>query len=58
VGTKFGKNNINIASVSFGRDAKGGNAVSVWNVDSDVSKKVLDDVKNAKNIQEVKLAKL
>jgi D-3-phosphoglycerate dehydrogenase len=58
IGTIFGKNNINIASVSFGRDVKGGNAVSVWNVDSDVTKKVLDEIKKAKNIQEVKLAKL
>jgi len=58
IGTIFGKNNINIASVSFGRDVKGGNAVSVWNVDSDVSKNVLDDIKNARNVQEVKLAKL
>jgi D-3-phosphoglycerate dehydrogenase len=58
IGTIFGNNNINIASVSFGRDVKGGNAVSVWNVDSDVPKKVLDDIKKAKNIQEVKLAKL
>lgn len=58
IGTIFGKNKINIASVSFGRDIKGGNAVSVWNVDSDVPKKVLDDIKGAKNIQEVKLVKL
>lgn len=58
IGTIFGKNKINIASVSFGRDVKGGNAVSVWNVDSEVSKKVLDDIKSAKNIQEVKLVKL
>lgn len=58
IGTIFGKNNINIASVSFGRDAKGGNAVSIWNVDSDVQKKVLDEIKRAKNIQEVKVIKL
>ena len=58
IGTIFGKNNINIASVSFGRDIKGGNAVSVWNIDSDVQKKLLDDIKKAKNIQEVKLVKL
>jgi D-3-phosphoglycerate dehydrogenase len=58
IGTIFGKNDINIASVSFGRDIKGGNAVSIWNVDSDVPKKVLDDIKRAKNIQEVKLVKL
>jgi D-3-phosphoglycerate dehydrogenase len=58
VGTIFVKNGINIASVSFGRDVKGGNAVSVWNVDSDVSKSILDEIKSAKNIQEVKLVKL
>lgn len=58
IGTIFGKNKINIASVSFGRDVKGGDAVSVWNVDSDVPKKVLDDIKSAGNIQEVKLVKL
>ncbi|MDP2929115.1 MAG: phosphoglycerate dehydrogenase [Candidatus Omnitrophota bacterium] len=58
IGTIFGKNSINIASVSFGRDVKGGDAVSVWNVDSDVSKKVLDDIKKANNIQGVKLVKL
>ena len=58
IGTIFGKNSINIASVSFGRDTKGGNAVSVWNVDSDVPKKVMDEIRKAKNIQEVKLVKL
>ena len=58
IGTIFGKNGINIASVSFGRDVKGGNAVSVWNVDSDVSKNILDDIKDARNVQEVKLVKL
>ncbi len=58
IGTIFGKNNINVASVSFGREEKGGRAVSVWNVDSDVSKKVLDEIRSAKNVQEVKLVKL
>src|SRR3989338_8488218 len=58
IGTIFGKNDINIASVSFGRDVKGGNAVSVWNIDSDAPKKVLDEIRRAKNIQEVKLVKL
>jgi len=58
IGTIFGKNKINVASVSFGRDEKGGKAVSVWNVDSDVPKKVLEELKNAKNVEEVKLVKL
>jgi D-3-phosphoglycerate dehydrogenase / 2-oxoglutarate reductase len=58
IGTIFGRNNINVASVSFGRDEKGGEAISVWNVDSEVGKKVLNEIKNAKNVEEVKLVKL
>jgi len=58
IGTIFGQNHINVASVSFGRDEKGGKAVSVWNVDSNVDKKVLDEIKKAKNIEEVRLVKL
>ena len=58
IGTIFGKNAINIASVSFGRDVKGGNAVSVWNVDSEVREKVLTEIGKAKNIQKVNLVKL
>ncbi len=58
IGTIFGRNNINVASVSFGREEKGGRAVSVWNVDSDVPKKVLDELRNAKNVEGIKLVKL
>ncbi|MDD5428242.1 MAG: phosphoglycerate dehydrogenase [Candidatus Omnitrophica bacterium] len=58
IGTIFGKNKINVASVSFGREEKGGRAVSVWNVDSDVPKKVLDEIKSSKNVYELKLVKL
>jgi len=58
IGTILGKNSINIASVSFGRDEKGGKAVSVWNVDSDVSKNVLEEIRTAKNVEGLKLVKL
>lgn len=58
VGTILGKNSINIAGMSFGRDAKGGTAISVLNIDSDVSKKVLEEVRSAKNVYEVKLVKV
>ena len=58
IGTIFGKNGINVASVSFGREEKGGRAVSVWNVDSDVQKKVLDEIKSSKNVYDIKLVKL
>lgn len=58
IGTILGDNKINIAGMSFGREAKGGKAITVLNVDSDVPKKVLDEIRSAKNIQEVKLVKL
>ena len=58
IGTIFGRSNINVASVSFGRDEKGGNAISLWNVDSDVPKKVLDEIAKAKNVQDIKLIRL
>ena len=58
IGTIFGKNDINVASVSFGREEKGGRAISVWNVDSNISKKVLDEIRESKNVYELKLVKL
>jgi D-3-phosphoglycerate dehydrogenase len=58
IGTILGNNKINIASVSFGREEKGGRAISVWNVDSNVSKKVLDEIKESKNVYDLKLVKL
>ncbi|MFA5146122.1 MAG: phosphoglycerate dehydrogenase [Candidatus Omnitrophota bacterium] len=58
IGTILGKNKINIAGMSFGREDKGGRAITVLNVDSEVSKKVLDEIRKANNIEEVKLVKL
>jgi len=58
IGTILGKSRINIAGMSFGREEKGGKAVSVLNVDSDVPKSVLEEIRNAQNIYSVKLVKL
>jgi len=58
IGTILGRNNINIASMSFGRDVKGGIAFSVVNVDQDVPKAVLDELRKAKNIQDVRTVRL
>jgi len=58
IGTILGKNNVNIAAMSFGRDEKGGRAVSILNIDSVPSKEVLDEIRKAKNINEVKLVRL
>lgn len=58
VGSILGKNDINIASMTFGREKPGGRAISVLNVDSVVPQKVLSQIKNAKNILGAKLIKL
>jgi D-3-phosphoglycerate dehydrogenase len=54
IGTILGKNNINIAGMSFGREEKGGTAFSVVNVDQEVPKNALDEIRKARNIYEVK----
>jgi D-3-phosphoglycerate dehydrogenase len=58
IGTILGRNNVNIAGMSFGREEKGGKAVSVLNIDGDVPKNVLDEIRKAQNIFSVKLVKL
>lgn len=58
IGTILGRNNINIAEMTFGREKAGGDAITFLNVDSDVPAKVLNEVKSAKNIKDVKLVKL
>ncbi|MBN1527085.1 MAG: phosphoglycerate dehydrogenase [Candidatus Omnitrophica bacterium] len=58
IGTILGESKVNIAGMSFGRAAKGGKACTVLNIDSDVPKDVLEKIRNAENIEEVKLVKL
>jgi len=58
IGTLMGKNKINIAGMSFGREKEGGKAISVLNVDSVVPKEILAQIKSAENIYDVKLVKL
>ena len=58
IGTILGNNNINIAAMTFGREKQGGKTLSVLNVDSSVPEKVLDEIRKAKNILDVKLVKL
>ena len=58
IGTILGKNNINIAGLSFGRERQGEAAISVLNIDSEVPVKVLDEMRKCKNITDVKLIKL
>ncbi len=58
IGNLLGKNNINIARMHFGREAAGGRAISVVNIDSPVSQKILDEIKNLPNILGVKVINL
>ncbi|MBU1006892.1 MAG: phosphoglycerate dehydrogenase [Candidatus Omnitrophica bacterium] len=58
IGTILGKNKVNIAAMTFGRAEQGGKTLSVLNVDSAVSEKVLDEIRKVKNILDVTLVKL
>lgn len=58
IGSILGENNINIASMTFGRKKPGGRAVSVLSVDGVVPANILAQIRKAKNILDVKLIKL
>lgn len=58
IGSLLGDNNINIAEMTFGRVEKGGDAITVLNVDSQVSNEVLEKIKQSENILDVKQIKL
>ncbi len=58
IGTTLGRNNINIAGMTFGREKLGGNAIVVLNIDSEVSALVLAELKKSKDIIDAKLVKL
>lgn len=58
IGTILGKGGINIAEMSFGRDKKTGEAISLLNVDSEIPKTVMRKLKDAKDILDVKQVKV
>ena len=58
IGTILGKQNINIAGMTFGRLKQGGKAISVLNIDNPVSQAVIDEILRSKNILDAKLIKL
>ena len=58
LGSVLGKHNINIAGMTFGRLKKGGSAITVLNIDSSPSPKVLDKINKLKHIKEVRSIKL
>ncbi len=54
IGTVLGKHGINIAEMSFGRDKKSGEAISLLNVDSEIPMNIISQLKKVKDIKEVK----
>lgn len=58
LGTLMGKNGINIAAMTFGRDKPDGKAISVLNIDSPISEELLKKTKGIENILAVKIIKL
>jgi len=58
LGSFFGKNNINIARMHFGRESAGGTAISVISIDSPVTSRHLDEVRKMPNILSVKVLNL
>jgi D-3-phosphoglycerate dehydrogenase len=50
VGTILGRNRINIASVSMGRDKTGGTALACLNVDEAVPEPVLRELQQSRGI--------
>jgi D-3-phosphoglycerate dehydrogenase len=55
IGTLLGSNGINIARMHFGRESAGGRAVSVVNIDSPVTDKIIADIRKLPNILDVKV---
>jgi D-3-phosphoglycerate dehydrogenase len=56
--TLLGKFNINIAAMSLGREQPGGEAVVILNVDSVVSREVMEQIRSLDNIWEARLVDL
>jgi D-3-phosphoglycerate dehydrogenase len=54
IGTVLGKNSINIAGMNFGRAKRGGEAITVLNVDNPVPEDVIAKIKKGKYIKEVR----
>lgn len=58
VGTILGRNNINIAGMTLGRNVVGGQAVTMLNVDSRVSEEALKEISKAPNIIDIRMVEL
>ena len=58
IGTILGKNDINIAGMTFGRIKAGGDAITVLNIDGEPAPEAVQKLRKSKNINDVKIMKL
>jgi len=58
IGTLMGKHQINIASMSLGRDQAGGQALTVLNLDNPPPQAALDEIRQDPDISNVRVVKL
>lgn len=56
--TIIGEAGVNIANLMLGRDAKGGNALTVLNLDAPLSEEVLEKIQKIPHVMEVRLVAL
>lgn len=58
LGSILGKHSINIASMSFGRKSKGGEALTILNVDNPLTPEIIEEILSSQNIQGLKFIKV
>jgi len=58
LGTVLGKMNVNIASMTLGRKGKGGPAITVLNLDQEISKDTINEIGKFSGIWSTRLVKL
>lgn len=58
VGTVLAQESINIAGITFGREAPGGLAISVVNIDTQVPERAIEKLRKTKDVLFVKLIKV
>jgi D-3-phosphoglycerate dehydrogenase len=58
IGTALGSRNINIATMQFGRDRMGGNAISLLHLDTPLSGGMVDEILKLPNIIKVRQIQL
>lgn len=56
--TVLGKNNVNIAGMTLGRNVAGGEAVMMLNIDSRVAEGVLQEISKSKDIIDIRMVEL